>query len=169
MPNIDKWTDAFLIYASVYLKKYPGKAQEILQYITIIREAASRSPSSLSWRSYDEQFRIRQATTVQSWGKLNPDLWLRVMTAMPPSTQFNVAPFTRGACLDFNNSTCSWNPCRYNHVCSNCGGQNHGRLNCFKLQRSAPANRGGFSFRGFRGYQPFSRGGRPFTRRGNKQ
>ena len=169
VPNIDKWTDAFLIFTSIYLKKYPGKAQELLQYRSIIREAASRSPSSLSWRSYDEQFRIRQSTTVQSWGKLNPDLWLRVMTAMPSSTQSNVTPFTKGACLDFNSSTCFWNPCRYNHVCSNCGGQNHGRLNCFKLQGSALANRGGFSFRRFRGYHTIFHGGRPFSRRGNKQ
>ena len=61
--------------------------------------------------------------------------------AMPSSAQSNVAPFTKGACLDFNNSTCFWNPCRYNHVCSNSGGQNHGRLNCFKLQGSALAGK----------------------------
>ena len=65
VPNIDKWTNAFLIFTSINLKKYPGKAQELLQYMSIIREAASRSPSSLSWWSYDEQFRIRQSITVQ--------------------------------------------------------------------------------------------------------
>ena len=83
VPNIEKWTDAFLVFTSIYLKKYPHKAQELLQYINIIREAASRSPSfaSLAWRSYDEQFRIRQASSPQPWDKLNPDLWLRVMTS----------------------------------------------------------------------------------------
>ena len=52
--NIEKWTDAFLIFSSIYLKGYPNKLQELLQYMSIIREAASRS-STLSWRSYDEQ------------------------------------------------------------------------------------------------------------------
>ena len=53
--TIDQWTDAFLIFASIYLKKYPGKMQEILHYMSIIREAATRS-FSLSWQTYDEQF-----------------------------------------------------------------------------------------------------------------
>ena len=34
--SIEKWTDAFLIFASIYLRKYPGKLQEILQYMNII-------------------------------------------------------------------------------------------------------------------------------------
>ena len=72
VPTIDKWTDAFLIFSSIYLKKYPNKTQELLQYMSIIREAANRS--SLSWRIYDEQFRLRQATNVQPWGRLNSDL-----------------------------------------------------------------------------------------------
>ena len=69
VPTIDKWTDAFLIFSSIYLKKYPNKTQELLQYMSIIHEAANRS--SLSWRTYDEQFRLRQATNVQPWGRLN--------------------------------------------------------------------------------------------------
>ena len=76
--TIDKCTDAFLIFSSIYLKKYPNKAQELLQYMSIIR--ASATCSSLSWRTYDEQFRLRQAINVQPWGRLNSDLWLRVMT-----------------------------------------------------------------------------------------
>ena len=38
--NIEKWTDAFLIFSSIYLKRYPNKAQELLQYRSIIHEAA---------------------------------------------------------------------------------------------------------------------------------
>ena len=72
VPNIEKWTDAFLIFASIYLKRYPSKIQEILQYMNIIREAASRSVT-FTWRSYDEQFRLRQESEVQSWGKINSD------------------------------------------------------------------------------------------------
>ena len=47
VPTINKWTDAFLTFLSIYLQKYPNKTQELLQYMSIIREAANRS--SLSW------------------------------------------------------------------------------------------------------------------------
>ena len=57
VPTIDKWTYAFLVFSSIYLKKYPNKTQELLQYISIIHEEANRS--SPSWRTYDEQFRLR--------------------------------------------------------------------------------------------------------------
>lgn len=163
--NIVKWTDAFLIFSSIYLKKFPNKAQELLQYMSIIRDAAARS-SSLSWRTYDEQFRIRQATKVQPWGKLNSDLWLRVMTSSGTSFPSEVTNPNIGTCFDFNNGFCSWNSCKFTHACSHCGGINHGRQTCFKLSN---VNRGGSHFRRSRGYQPYARGGRPFTRRGNKQ
>ena len=78
--SIEKWTDAFLIFSSIFLKKHPSKTQELLQYMSIIREATSRSPSSFAWRQYDEHFRLRQATQAQPWNKINADLWLRVMT-----------------------------------------------------------------------------------------
>ena len=35
--SIDKWTDVFLIFKSIYIKMYPSKCQELLQYISIIR------------------------------------------------------------------------------------------------------------------------------------
>ena len=49
--------------------------------MSVIREAATRYPSS-AWVSYDQQFRLRQAyeLTRQSWGSLNGELWLRVMS-----------------------------------------------------------------------------------------
>ena len=70
--SIDEWTDAFIIFSSVYLKKFTEKNIEILKYMSVIREAATRYPSS-AWVSYDQQFRLRQANelTRQSWGSLN--------------------------------------------------------------------------------------------------
>ena len=40
VPNIEKWTDAFLMFASIYLKHHPHKMQELLQYMFNIRESA---------------------------------------------------------------------------------------------------------------------------------
>ena len=156
----EKWTDAFVIFMSIYLVKYPDKVQELLQYMVIIREAASRS-KSFAWRSYDEQFRIRQAANLQPWDKLNYDLWLRIMTNQLHEQQ-PIHTMGKGSCIDFNKGTCSWKQCKFPHSCSHCGLTNHGKSNCFKLNPS----RGGHSFRGGRGYHSQGRGGN--SRSGNQ-
>ena len=166
--TIDQWTDAFLIFASIYLKKYPGKMQEILHYMSIIREAATHS-FSLSWRTYDEHFCIRQASNVQSWAKLNSDLWLRVMTANTYTLQSGPSHWSKAHWLDFNNGFCSFKPCKLTHACSHCGGSNHGRQSCFKLTspNEQASTRGTTNFRQYRGSPMPPRGrGRPFDRRG---
>lgn len=169
VPTIEKWTDAFLIFSSIYLKKHPERTQELLQYMNVIREAASRS-TSFAWRNYDEQFRLRQAINIQPWGQLNTDLWLRVMTLSANSTvPFEHSSFNRLKCLDFNHGICNFKGCKFLHACSHCGGTNHGRQNCFKLvppaTRSVPlAIRGGFTFRPGRGQSSANRGGRAVRR-----
>ena len=90
--SVDKWTDAFLIFSSIYLLEYPQKTQELLKYMSVIQEAASRSPW-FQCRSYDEQFRLRQALQVQSWAVINSDLWLRCLSAKGPmQNQFPPPP-----------------------------------------------------------------------------
>ena len=72
--SICEWTDAFLIFSSILIKKYPGKAGEFLQYMSLIRDAESRCFGSFAWRAYDEGFRLRQAIEPMSWAKIHPDL-----------------------------------------------------------------------------------------------
>lgn len=167
--SIEKWTDAFLIFSCIYLKKFPNKTQELLQYMSIIREAASRSNTGLSWRLYDEQFRLRQAIELQSWDRINANLWLRVLgTSMSTPAAKPRMPGTN-TCNFFNQGHCSYNPCRFPHVCSHCGGYNHGRINCFQLKDNVAVGVTNNSFRKFRGSRPFNRGGRNFTNRGKRQ
>ena len=90
--SVDKWTDAFLIFSSIYLLEYLQKTQELLKYISVISEAASRSPW-FQCRSHDEQFLLRQALQVQSWAVINSDLWLRCLSARGPmQNQFPPPP-----------------------------------------------------------------------------
>ena len=72
IPNIERWSDAFLIFISIYVVRYPGKVQEILKYLSVIRDAASKF-SLTCWRSYDEQFRMRQENHVTRWDQINSD------------------------------------------------------------------------------------------------
>ena len=138
----------FFFYISLFEEE--PKAQELLQYINLIREAASHSTNS-TWQSYDEQFRLRQTSQIQSWGKINSDLWLRVMTsnsvpsrtaAATTSSYQDQSPRILGTCIDFNDGFCGRANCKFRHICSNCQAPNHGPGTCFCLTGSSPAQRG---------------------------
>ena len=134
IPSIEKWTDAFLIYASIYLTAQPNKALELLHYMFIIREAASRQ-RGYCWRDYDEQFRVRH-TASSSWAVINNDLWWRCMQVRDSvAPTGDISGQTRSyTCNDFNSGVCRWpHPCRYPHVCSSCGSSQHGAMACSQL------------------------------------
>lgn len=40
IPNIEKSTDAFVIFVYIYLQKFPEKNVDLLQYMSIIRDGA---------------------------------------------------------------------------------------------------------------------------------
>ncbi|KAH3703657.1 hypothetical protein DPMN_078698 [Dreissena polymorpha] len=42
--SIEVWTSAFIRYVSVRTHKYPGKTQQLLKYMEIIRDLATRCP-----------------------------------------------------------------------------------------------------------------------------
>ena len=162
--SIEQWTEAFLIFMSIYLSRYPGKTQELLKYISVIRDAAVKFPN-YAWRHYDEQFRVRQAEKVANWGKINSDLWLRTMPVSSTTFSFqpNVSQF--GSCRDFNNKGfCNFHRCRYQHSCDLCGSSFHGMIRC-QSGKDVPSA----SPRGFRGfhYGGYNRGyNRGFRSRG---
>ena len=55
------WQSAFHIYMAIYLAKHPFRAGELLKYSEIIRTASIQFPGQ-GWKTYDEQFRMKQAT-----------------------------------------------------------------------------------------------------------
>lgn len=154
--NIDQWSDAFLIFGSIYLFRFPDRVQEILKYMSIIRDAAAKYPN-FAWRTYDEQFRMRQVAQVSNWGKINPDLWMRIMASPSPASPF---PKQMLNCKDFNKGFCSFTRCRFSHACDLCGSSQHGMFRC-QVGKPRDNNRSMYNFRGF---QPnrFARGGRSY-------
>ena len=184
--DINQWTDAFLIYMSIYIRKYKDCAVELTQYMATIRDAAATS-SGTGWRSYDEQFRLRQAFDRLPWDKVITNLWVKliiprnavvaaqpvlslptqmptqtVMSSPSPSPQISYGNADQ-ICRYFNSRTgCTFRVCRFSHVCSACKGR-HPEYSCSRLQNfdTMPEQnsfRGGFnaSQRG----QNFQRGGR---------
>ena len=141
--NIEKWTDAFLVYSSIYLSAHPDKFQGILKYMYVIRLGASRL-RSLGWKKYDEQFRLKMGMDPsKSWENIDQELWLIYMTDVPSSfmsfqtsntvsstmsTVVNQSSVNK--CYNFNyKGICDRVPCIFKHVCFRCSG-NHPFYSC---------------------------------------
>ena len=140
--NIREWTDAFLIFMNIYLKKHQNKVFELIQYMSTIREAESRCLNqNLAWREYDAEFRTRQALKLEPWNKIYSDLWLKLMTntnkidsqlpqtRMGPVGQLNQSRPTRGICFDFHKGKCYFKNCKFSHICLACKGE-HAEKQC---------------------------------------
>ena len=117
LTSIEKWTNAFILYCSIYLSNHADKVYEMLHYMFNIRECAFRQ-GGLGWATYDEQFRLRQAIHPTSWAKINNELWWRCIQ-MPQRRDNQSFPF-RSICYSFNQGNCTWQNCKFRHVCSNC-------------------------------------------------
>nr|XP_034312472.1 uncharacterized protein LOC109619766 isoform X3 [Crassostrea gigas] len=122
--TVDSWTDAFLIFSSIYLLRHPADIQGILKYMQTIRLGASRNPNA-SWLEYDRQFRLKISTNTSiTWGSVDAELWLMFMsnTAVVHNTQSN------SKCYDYNfKGSCSRQSCLYQHLCMYCH-KNHPRI-----------------------------------------
>ena len=163
--SINTWTSAFLVYSSIYLQRHPSRVQELLKYADIVRTAASRF-GGWGWRSYDQQFRMRQQSQPsRSWSIIDGELWaLYVVTSTNKTTsdhpfrprgvntggfrqQFqrsvasNKGGFKKATtdhfCFDFNKHSCARKNCRYLHKCSKCKQSGHGAFKCIKKGKEA--------------------------------
>ncbi|XP_033738797.1 uncharacterized protein LOC117326238 isoform X2 [Pecten maximus] len=134
--SIYEWTDSFLVFASIFLAKYPARTQELLKYINTVRSAHT-SFGGYGWKNYDSQFRLRQASDPsRSWGTIDAELWLtclgqssfgvqqnRGVQNWPTNNQKVCYAYQKGACQRFN--------CQFDHLCSRCWGS-HPSMNCYK-------------------------------------
>ena len=79
--TLDMWQSAFHTFMAIYLLKHPSRCFELLKYAETIRLASVQFPG-LAWRTYDEQFRLKQELDpMRSWGDLDYELWLTVAAA----------------------------------------------------------------------------------------
>ena len=121
--NIQEWTDAFLVFATIYTTAFPGSIGGILKYIHTIRLGASRT-SGLGWKNYDVQFRLKkEKNPAMSWAIVDHELWLLYMHQQ--STQSNptqnVSTPSVNKCYDFNyKGHCERKSCTYLHKCLKC-------------------------------------------------
>lgn len=58
--DIAEWTTAFTAYMGVVIRKFPHRASELLEYMSLIRYAAKQH-RGLGWCMYDIKFRQKAA------------------------------------------------------------------------------------------------------------
>lgn len=149
--TIEKWTDAFIVFMSIYLAVHPEKTQGLLKYMQSMRLGASRI-HGLGWKDYDQQFRLRLSyDPTKSWDTVDNELWLMYMVSdggnssgsnltTPAPGQANVAYKSNSynKCYNYNyKGLCDRSPCTYKHVCFKCS-QNHPVFMC-TLNQNQPA------------------------------
>lgn len=145
--NVQKWTDAFLIFSSIYSVVHPGKFLGLLKYIYTLRLGATRC-AGIGWKFYDEQFRMRMAKNpLASWEVVDQELWFMYMV---PSANPVQKPLT--GCYDFNNyGVCVKQQCQYLHTCLSCSGL-HPSVMCTGSSDYQPVAR---DFSGHRSQSPY--------------
>ncbi|XP_033743150.1 uncharacterized protein LOC117329342 [Pecten maximus] len=134
--DINSWTDAFIIYMSIYIDAHPEQMQSMLKYMQSVRLGASRS-SNMGWKQYDEQYRLRKSRLpLASWGLIDPELWFIYMQSSSPAVSLmnNATTSSQSTlkCYDYNyKGQCSRHQCQYKHKCLRCNG-NHSSSKCFQ-------------------------------------
>ena len=124
IPDINHWTDAFLIFASIFSSAHPESTSGLFKYMHTVRLGAKRS-SGLGFKFYDEQYRLRKVSNPSSsWGIVDQELWLLYMFY---GNQSGSPSFSTGSrnlkCYTFNFSgSCSKPQCFYVHKCLACSG-----------------------------------------------
>ena len=134
---------------SVIINKYPSRASELLEYLSLIRHAA-KYHRGLGWDVYVIKFRLNAtANTFLKWSVIDSQLWPKTFTV--PSSLMKVQPgpvtssIIRGnvnrTCHIYNNNvTCAKMCCPYAHIKCNrsrCG-KDHLGIKCHLL--SEPGN-----------------------------
>ena len=144
--GIFSWTNAFLIFASVFLEKHAGRAQELIKYAASIREFAQKMPNT-AWLKYDHDFRRKMARNPQAlWSSIDMELYAKMLLQSTPNIGWK--PATPSAaqqtpqrnfrsqgrtCFAYNAGTCTKtdSACQYAHRCQTCNKPGHPRGRCF--------------------------------------
>ena len=139
--GIDMWCDAFLVYLTVYTRKYPEEIASLTTYMHHIKQLSLKGGDYLY---YDEEFRFLRQRGRLTW-EINHDLWIECRDTRssnfnkPNKNKFNQQSFRSfpppvggsfkathpaGFCFRFHTfGKCTNTRCAFKHLCyiANCG------------------------------------------------
>lgn len=131
--TMTQWTDAFLVFAAVFIEKFPAEAPHLLKYGHMVREIYHLHGDN-AFRAYDEQFRKLRESVNVPWQHPIQELRLKAATATraypPKIPQTQTQPFRVRYCFQYNKGErCHKTPCPFRHSCMQCKGY-HPKSRC---------------------------------------
>ena len=123
-----EWLECFLIFFSIRVEYYPKEVQGLLRHIQNVQQLHTHKRDAVE---YDLQFRATkyQHPTIE-WGEYLGEIVdaLPVLKSKKEGKTGSKKP--TGICFKFNTSNgCSWQNCRWQHICRQCKGV-HSVINC---------------------------------------
>ena len=133
--DFNRWEQAFRIYANVYIRHFPTRASELIQYNQVIFTAAKTFVWENAYR-YDKEFCMYLGHYPhRSWAIILQQAWSMYLKDCLRSPENNfggggkASPGSRNKkeiCKTFNKGKCtSGSSCRYDHRCLGCGKFGH--------------------------------------------
>ena len=144
--SFQTWCQGFYIYATAYLRSFPGEAIALFKYVDTIRGLCH---NGMSWAKYDNAFRKARANwpAKYKWDQVNSELFLAAQVtknSFRQSLPARSSPFTQnrqgtvptyipaGFCRQFHarfGRRCSGD-CHYSHKCPKCSQGSHPMYMC---------------------------------------
>ena len=132
--NFDDWFEAYLIYASVYIQKFPCEAHGILKHLSTVKRLHRMNHR---WYDYDFQFRYFISTQSCSFDVYLPELIERAKERIPfasgsqPASRKSTSSSNSGPrsflvppgyCYSYaRGNVCNRHDCPFKHECYRCG------------------------------------------------
>lgn len=121
------WTQAWNVYMTVYIRKFPNQILDLVKYMDIIRSLHQRG---VDWAKYDGAFRRARANwpTHYPWAVLNAELFLSAQQSAFLSEHQSsdrrpaATAVPDGYCRLYHTDGvfCGSKSCRYKHTCPTC-------------------------------------------------
>ena len=142
--SVERWDQAYRVYAKLYSKMNPNRSQELVEYSFIIHSAAK----VYSWRNvytYDKLFCTHMGKHHErNWGIILQQVWSFCLTEKinhnhshkhkRSDDEGNSNKKRKKVCFDFNAGYCSYGfGCKFEHRCGICGKFGHGAHNCRRM------------------------------------
>ena len=80
--SLGKWCDAFIIYLTIYCKKYPNAISKLTSYMSSVKTLAFKGGDFVY---YDQEFRYLRQTQNIPWDQVHPGLWLECRDNRSPN------------------------------------------------------------------------------------
>ena len=159
--NFGKWEQAFRVYCNIYMRSFPEKASQLIQYNHVIHHAFT----FFTWENvymYDKEFRMHMSHYPnRNWAIILQQVWsMYLKDRLPYRSDTTPSSYTSGGhhgnaknngekinepCRRFNKGKCPNGPsCKYEHHCTvpKCGKFGHGAHICRKRLGAAKNSNG---------------------------